>query len=149
MKGEDSETLSVGTVPTIPGVGDLQRLWNELAEPAGLPLWKETGTGRMRSAKSRLRERPSMPEWRRIIERIATSTFCRGESGRGEWRASPDWLLRPDTAAKVLEGKYDDRAPPKPASQSYVEDRRPKPTMTEEEVRELFARSAAQRNGTG
>ena len=28
--------------------------------------------------------------------------------GRRRWRASFDWLVRPDTAIKILEGKYDD-----------------------------------------
>jgi hypothetical protein len=41
------------------------------------------------------------------VKRIASSAFCTGTNDRG-WRATPDWLLRPDTAAKVLEGKYDD-----------------------------------------
>jgi hypothetical protein len=36
------------------------------------------------------------------------SPFCRGETGDRGWRASFDFLLKPDTATKVLEGKYDD-----------------------------------------
>jgi hypothetical protein len=84
----------------------LQRLWNELAAP-GLPRWRETSAKRRKAAEARLRERsiegPS--GWREVIERINASAFCRG-GGKDGWRASPDWILQPDTAAKVLEGKY-------------------------------------------
>jgi hypothetical protein len=80
--------------------------WNN----ADLPKWRELNASRRTKAKARLRERP-LSEWREVIERIARSSFCRGQNDRG-WRASPDWLLQPDTAAKVLEGKYDDRPTP-------------------------------------
>lgn len=81
---------------------DLQALWNAEAHPC-LPRWKEMSDTRKRKAASRLRERP-LAEWREVIRRINASAFCRGE--QGDWRASPDWILQTDTAAKVLEGKY-------------------------------------------
>jgi hypothetical protein len=56
---------------------------------------------------ARLRERP-LEEWRPIFQRINASDFCRGQNDRG-WIATFDWALQPDTAAKVLEGKYDNR----------------------------------------
>jgi len=82
---------------------DLQALWNAEAHPA-LPRWKELTDTRRRKAAARLRDRP-LAEWREVIRRINSSAFCRGEDGKG-WRASPDWLLQSETAAKVLEGKY-------------------------------------------
>jgi hypothetical protein len=98
-----------------PKPADLQAAWNELAPPAGLPAWKELSRGREEAARARLRERgladgPERPGWRTIIARIAASSFCRGQNARS-WRADPDFLLQRDTAAKVLEGKYDDRRP--------------------------------------
>jgi hypothetical protein len=84
----------------------LQALWNAEAHPS-LPRWKELTDKRRQKAGARLRERP-LEEWREVIRRINASSFLRGE--KGGWRARPDWLLQPDTATKVLEGQYDDRA---------------------------------------
>lgn len=85
----------------------LQSLWNETAAPV-LPRWRDLTPKRRAAAQARLRERPIDGEdgWRAVIARISASPFCRGENDRG-WKASPDWLLQPDTATKVLEGKYD------------------------------------------
>ena len=90
-----------------PDAATLQRLWNELAAP-GLPRWREMSSKRRKAAEARLRERSldGPGGWREVIERINASAFLRG-SGRDGWRASPDWILQPDSAAKVLEGKYD------------------------------------------
>ena len=50
-----------------------------------------------------------MDEWTAVIQRIQASDFCSGAGNTG-WVATFDWLLKPDTATKVLEGKYDNRA---------------------------------------
>lgn len=88
------------------GPVQLQEAWNELAHP-DLPRWKELGKERQKRAKQRLKER-SLETWRQVITRLSASDFCRGTNDRG-WCADPDFLLRPETAAKVLEGKYDNR----------------------------------------
>lgn len=82
----------------------LQALWNAVTTPP-IPKWLGMSKPRRAAALQRLRER-SLAEWRRIIERVNASTFCRGENDRG-WRADPEFILRPDSADKVLEGKYD------------------------------------------
>lgn len=89
---------------------DLQSAWNAFPQ---LPRWKSMTPARRKSARARLRERAlDGPEgWSAVVARIAASSFCLG-GGRDGWRADPDWLLKPDTAAKVLEGKYDDRGGP-------------------------------------
>jgi hypothetical protein len=84
---------------------DLQALWNTEAHQS-LPRWQGMSDTRKRKAAARLRERP-LAQWREVIRRLSASPFCRGEEGGTGWRASPDWLLQPDTADKVLEGKYD------------------------------------------
>lgn len=92
----------------------LQALWNERAAPA-LPRAIELTPKRRRSAAARLQERPinGPSGWVEVVTRISASAFCRGEKPGHDWRASFDWLLQPDTAAKVLEGKYDN--PPEKA----------------------------------
>jgi hypothetical protein len=84
---------------------DLQALWNTEAHPS-LPRWQGMSDTRKRKAVARLKDRP-LAQWRDVIRRLSASPFCRGEEGGTGWRASPDWLLQPDTADKVLEGKYD------------------------------------------
>lgn len=83
--------------------------WNEYAPH--LPRAVELNEERRRHARARLEERP-LEEWVPIIRRLDASEFCRGSTG---WRADFDFLLKPGTAAKVLEGKYDkarSQAPP-------------------------------------
>lgn len=105
-KGEEGES---GRDERAPPPSALQEAWNELA--LGLPRWKEMPESRAKRARRALRERPmDGPEgWIAVIQRIGASGFCRGQNDRG-WVATPDWLLQPEVAAKVLEGKYDNRA---------------------------------------
>lgn len=84
---------------------DLQALWNHEAH-ASLPRWQGMSDTRKRRAAARLREKP-LQTWREVIRRLSASPFCRGEEGGTGWRASPDWLLQPEVADKVLEGQYD------------------------------------------
>jgi hypothetical protein len=115
-KDLESKTLSAGA-DAAPPVEALREVWNARAKAVGLPEWRETGRRRAVAAKARVRERPDLDEWRAIVARIMASSFCRGQNDRA-WVATADWLLQPETAAKVLEGKYDDRtkAPSKPPS---------------------------------
>lgn len=84
----------------------LQELWNELVTP---PFSRCLGLSetRKKAARSRLRDH-DLDVWRSVIARIVASRFCRGENERG-WVATFDWLLRPGTAQKALEGQYDNR----------------------------------------
>ncbi len=102
-EGKESEGPNDDSKPE-----DLQELWNRFAD-ASLPRWKGMTEKRLKQTKARLDERP-IAEWPEVIERINKSAFCLGENDRG-WRASPDWILQPDAALKVLEGKYDGGKP--------------------------------------
>jgi len=44
--------------------------------------------------------------WAAAMAKIPGCPFLIGQSDRG-WRADFDWFLKPDTVAKILEGKYD------------------------------------------
>lgn len=94
---------------------DLSDAWNTL-KAHEQPACLELSDKRKRAAQMRLRERP-LDDWRRVIESIARSDFCRGQNDRG-WVATFDWLVQPDTATKVLEGKYDNRARPVPINRA-------------------------------
>lgn len=88
---------------------DLKAAWNELKAPEQ-PEWVEMPPDRAKAAAARLKDRP-LEGWRVVIRRLAASRFARGlkpgADGR-RWIANPTFLLRPGSAAKVLEGTYDD-----------------------------------------
>lgn len=83
--------------------------------PDLLPIWNENrGTlseaislseGRKRAWKSRWRDKPDPEYWKQVVVRMSKSAFCRGEVNG--WKASIDFLLRPETHIKVMEGQYD------------------------------------------
>lgn len=85
---------------------DLREAWNEYTS-APIPKCEELTVKRRQSAHTRLQE-AALDVWRVVIGRINASPFCRGDNDRG-WVATFDWLLKPDTRVRVLEGKYDDR----------------------------------------
>jgi hypothetical protein len=94
----------------MPGPDDLGHAWNT---DTGPPLPKVTlplAKGRKDSATAALKRR-SLPEWRRVFQKVNTSAFCRGGS-ESKWLADFDWAIRPEgkkpePATKVLEGAYD------------------------------------------
>lgn len=60
----------------------------------------------------RLKENPDIAYWQSVFQRVAASSFCNGTNDRG-WRATIEFILRPDTHIKAMEGIYDNR-PGKP-----------------------------------
>ena len=84
----------------------LAALWNQ--HSGELPKVRECGSARSKSARARWDEKPIEGYWVEVITRMAKSDFCNGASKTG-WRADFDFLIRPETHIKVLEGKYDDR----------------------------------------
>jgi hypothetical protein len=102
---QGSDSTPVASTPR-DGPTALQALWNETTTPP-LPRCVELNDARRKVAKARLKERP-LPDWGPVFERINASPFCRGINDRG-WRADFDFALKPGTAAKVMEGKYDPR----------------------------------------
>jgi hypothetical protein len=90
------------------GPGDLLRIWNE--NRGKLPEATRLSKDRERHARARLAEEPNLELWAQVVRRLAASSFCLGSGEKG-WRATFDFLLRPGTLAKALEGAYDDRLP--------------------------------------
>ena len=94
---------------------DLMNLWNEKADKI-LPRVKGLSTKRIAQAKARIQKNPSKEYWTEVIAKMSASDFCRGITDRGDWRASFDFMLQPDTGLKVLEGRYDNRKGGGPAA---------------------------------
>lgn len=103
-----------------PVASDLMALWNSTAAKP-LPRCIELTDKREVAARARLADR-SLAQWGDVIARINASAFCCGQNDRA-WVATFDWLLQPDVAVKVLEGKYDNRGPPAKPEPVYAEGR--------------------------
>jgi len=104
----------------------LVEIWNTHKAPGmpGVTTPLRAGRPRTRMTTARLTEDPDLGRWREVVQRIARSKFCCGENDRG-WVADFDFLVRPETFTKVLEGKYDDRVSKRaaePAKQSKLDE---------------------------
>ncbi len=91
----------------------LLALWNaEIAEAkasnprVAIARAVKLSAARERHARARLKEEGDPEVWRDAIRRIIASPGCNGYNDR-RWIADLDFLLRPGTLARVLEGKYD------------------------------------------
>lgn len=90
----------------------LMELWNEMAGKI-LPPCRKLTDKRRRAAKARLREFPDREDWTRFIRHILSSAWHTGNNSSG-WKANFDWLVKPESIVKFLEGRYN-TAPKKPA----------------------------------
>ncbi len=86
-------------------------LWNKMC--GELPKVIAVNDERMRHLRSRRQDSFWVANLESAIKRIMASDFCKGKNDRG-WKADFDWILQPNTAAKIMEGKYDNRKPTKP-----------------------------------
>jgi hypothetical protein len=86
-------------------------LWNETCGAAGLPRCEKLTEAR----KGHMRARwgnglGELPGWKRFFEYILESDFLTGQTptikGRPPFRASLDWVVRPENYAKIYEGRY-------------------------------------------
>lgn len=84
----------------------LVAFWNQHAHPK-LARVRSMTSNRKTALRARLKEHQP-EELEEAVRRLSASSFCLGGGAQG-WVADLDWLLRPGTVAKVLEGKYDDR----------------------------------------
>lgn len=114
--------------------------WNAMATANGLPTCQKLSPQRRKSCQARLRD-DGLAAIRQAIDRVPRSAFLRGETG--SWTgANIDFLFRPDTVTKILEGKYDDRQQPRngqelPYRNGHGSDRR---TAFDRAIDEGFAR---------
>ena len=90
------------------GAEALFLLWNQVTV-GKLPAAQKLTKARIAKCRERLKERP-LPEWGKVISRVAASAFCLGGGGQG-WKATFDWLIHnEDNSVKVMEGKYDGKS---------------------------------------
>ncbi|MFG1250512.1 hypothetical protein [Xanthobacter flavus] len=79
--------------------------FNRMAAEVGLPEAQKLIRKRRLALKARLRDCGGIAGWRIAMDRVRASPFLRGDNDRG-WRASLDFLLKPESFAKLMEGAY-------------------------------------------
>ena len=77
--------------------------WNQLTEKSGLPKASKLTKDRDNKLKARISDHGA--DIFIGIENIHTSSFCNGSNDRG-WRANFDFLLKPGSLNKAIEGAY-------------------------------------------
>lgn len=76
---------------------------------------------RFKQAIERWKEHPDEKFWWAAIMKMNKSSFHRGQNDR-KWVASFEFFVKPDAAAKILEGKCDDSEWPKKEKLLYFSD---------------------------
>lgn len=96
-------SISVGG----PDVDFMVRTWNA---KTNLPKIVSVTKTRKAKLKERFKElpKPKRETWEAIVDRVSKSQFLLGANSRG-WKADIDFMLRPESWVKVIEGKYDDK----------------------------------------
>lgn len=99
---------------------ELAEIWNThrgAMRRVSLPL----NADRKRHARARLAEAPDLERWKAAIVRAAKTKLCQGlvppkEDGGKPWIGNFEWLLRPNTLARIEEGVYDSQPPRRPSA---------------------------------
>jgi hypothetical protein len=89
-----------------PPLHPLASFWNERA-PQGLARVKALNPSgrRYRLCRNRWNENPNPDYWEQVFREIEKCPFLLGENQR-RWKMDFDFLCQPDSADKILEGKY-------------------------------------------
>ena len=87
-------------------IDNFREAWNKLPEP--IPKILRMGKARQRSVKARLNDKWWKEHYAEAINLIPSRPFLMGDKG---WVANVDWFLRPESAAKILEGQYVEAKP--------------------------------------
>jgi len=106
MEGKGREGKGKESPPPPSGEAEaVMEAWNRMAETAGLPQVKMLSAGRRKHLLSRLRETAWRGVWAEAIAQVPTVPALCGRNDRG-WKANFDWFLRPESVAKLVEGRY-------------------------------------------
>lgn len=109
QRERQSRAEQTGALAPAPDLDAAVADWNAMAEKIGLPAVQRLTAARKSNLKNRLAECGGLEGWRAALEKIAASSFCRGDSRSG-WRADFDFILQAKSFTKLMEGGYDDRA---------------------------------------
>jgi hypothetical protein len=97
---------------------------------------------RIKAANTRWQDAWWRDHWQEALDRGSGSAFLRGENDTG-WKCDIDWFLKPDSVARILEGKYDGAG--KPRQQTAAERREQLNASSFDLIRQAAAAAAAER----
>jgi len=105
---EEKNTLEASVSPLASKLAaQIVAAWNSFEN---LPKVRNVSSSRAKGIATRLKDKFFAENWEQVIAKISASDFCTGRVvGQNPWLASFDWLIKPDTAVRVMEGKYDNR----------------------------------------
>ena len=87
---------------------DLMGIYNSICK--SLPKAEKLTEKRKTHSNQRISEKPDPAYWVEVCTRIEASDFCKNQADNSKgWMADYDWLIKPDTHVRVMEGKYDSR----------------------------------------
>jgi len=75
-----------------------------------LPKVSNVSAGRRTKLNQRRQDKFWVANFETAVVRASKSDFCTGKNDR-TWKADFDFILQPDAVSKIMEGKYDNRAP--------------------------------------
>lgn len=104
---ENEETKKLAKEKKRDGALKIQEIWNQ--ERKHLPECVILTPKRESSAAKRWDDFPDEDFWRETVRKVLESDFLSGRSGK--FKASFDFLIRPDSAVKINEGAYDSNKP--------------------------------------
>jgi len=105
-KEGDSDIAAAAASPSS-AVQEFIIAWNSVGAPfKAIQQWTAS---RQKWLSSRMRDPWWKSHWREGLERMRKSAFCRGETDHGTWIMDIEFFLKPNSVAKLLEGKYDNR----------------------------------------
>lgn len=88
----------------------IKNLWNEIFQDTAISKCDKVTEKR----KAAIRQRwyngtgQDLNNWENAFSKIKQSDFLMGNNDK-DWQASFDWVIRPDSITKIMEGKYDNR----------------------------------------
>lgn len=109
QRTKNKEDEPIGSSPPdgepLPSLTEFLSIWNEHANRHGWCAATAMTATRSKAFRTRLKDPAWRASWRRALEQAGQSPFLRGENDRG-WKMDLDFFLRPDSVAKIIEGKY-------------------------------------------
>lgn len=90
-----------------PPYQDILDAWNATAKEFGLRKAVALSMKRRDRLRALWQDEFWRENWRKALERIGNSAFCRGEVNG--WTADIEFFLRHETVVRAMEGKYDNK----------------------------------------
>jgi len=118
--GEQAQVLPTATVVRLPSsdLDEAVQLWNQLASELSLPTIARLTDARRGNLRARMKEAGGIEGWRHALDEVRQSSFLCGTQARKDgssWVWNFDFLMRPNSFARVMEGAFRDRARVEPA----------------------------------